>query len=186
MYARWLPVHTRDTPSLHETNLDIYVHFVNGNFTFRKSHHRFSAISIDQVHEQNNAFLKDEGGAIGLTENTAAFLRCNQEEAVSPIFLHVAYDENGGLKVLNHDYRHRCCCFGIFRCQNLSIQELWISIGTGIAAHTICNGLGNDKAKALLSFHCFTGCDTVSALHGKGEKSAWDTWKVYGEVTVAF
>ena len=55
-----------------------------------------------------------------------------------------------------------------------------------IATLVICNGLGNDKAKALLGFHCFTGCDTVSAFHGKGKKSAWETWKVYGEVAAAF
>ena len=61
--------------SLHETHQDIYVHFVNGNFVIRKSQCRYSAISIDQAHEQNNALVKDEGGAIGLTENPAAFLR---------------------------------------------------------------------------------------------------------------
>ena len=74
-YARWLPVHIRDMTSLHETHPDLYVQFVNGNFVIRKTQRRFSAISIDQAHEQNNALVKDEGGAIGLTENPAAFLR---------------------------------------------------------------------------------------------------------------
>ena len=74
-YARWLPVHIRDMASLHETHPDIYIQFVNGNFVIRKSHHRFSAISIDQAHEQNKALVKGEGGANGLTENPQAFLR---------------------------------------------------------------------------------------------------------------
>ena len=74
-YVRWLPVHIRDMTSLHETHPDIYVHFVNGNFVIRNSQRRFSAISIDQANEQNNALVKDEGGAISLTENPAAFLR---------------------------------------------------------------------------------------------------------------
>ena len=74
-YARWLPVHIKDMTSLHETHQDIYVHFVNGNFVIRKSQCRLSAISINQAHEQINALVKDEGGAIGLTENPAAFLR---------------------------------------------------------------------------------------------------------------
>ena len=30
---------------------------------------------LDQAHDQNNAMLKDSGGAIGLTENPAALKR---------------------------------------------------------------------------------------------------------------
>ena len=32
-------------------------------------HCRFSSIGIDHAHEQNNKLAKDDGGAIGLTEN---------------------------------------------------------------------------------------------------------------------
>ena len=35
----------------------------------------FSAITIDQAHEQNNACIKGDGGAIGLTENPSALRR---------------------------------------------------------------------------------------------------------------
>ena len=38
----------------------------------RKSRRVFSAIAIDQVHEQNNASVKGDGGAVGITENPAA------------------------------------------------------------------------------------------------------------------
>ncbi|CAB3987554.1 Hypothetical predicted protein [Paramuricea clavata] len=41
----------------------------------KKTTRRFSAISIDQVHEQNNALVKGDGGAVGLTENPAALHR---------------------------------------------------------------------------------------------------------------
>ena len=34
---------------------------------------RFSAMSIDQCHEQNNEVVKGSGGAVGLTENPSAF-----------------------------------------------------------------------------------------------------------------
>ena len=34
--------------------------------------------------------------------------------------------------------------------------------------------------------HAFTGCDTVSAFCGRGKKTAWNTWKVYPEVTTEF
>ena len=42
------------------------------------------------------------------------------------------------------------------------------------------------KSAVLPIFHAFTGCDTVSAFGGRGEKTAWDTWNVYPEVTEAF
>ena len=64
-------------------------------------------------------------------------------------------------------------------------------LGTGkhfryLGAHCIAKTLGPDKSSVLPLFHAFTGCDTVSAFHGKGKKSAWDTWTAYGELTCAF
>ena len=52
-------------------------------------------------------------------------------------------------------------------------SEIWIAFGTG-------------KPSVVSLFHAFTGCDTVSAFHGKGKKSAWYTWTAYGELTDAF
>lgn len=33
---------------------------------------------------------------------------------------------------------------------------------------------------------CFIGCDSTSAFHGKGKKSAWATWSSFPDVTQAF
>ena len=38
-----------------------------------KTKNRFSAMPIDQAHEQNNAIVKGSGGAVGLTQNPSAF-----------------------------------------------------------------------------------------------------------------
>ena len=38
----------------------------------KKKAHRFSAFTIDQRNEQNNTAVKDDEGAVGLTENPAA------------------------------------------------------------------------------------------------------------------
>ena len=46
--------------------------------------------------------------------------------------------------------------------------------------------LSPDRCIALPMFHSFTGCDKVSSFGGRGKKTAWDTWKVYEEVTKAF
>ena len=35
-------------------------------------------------------------------------------------------------------------------------------------------------------FHVFTGCDTVSSFGGRGKKTAWDTWRIFDDVTKAF
>ena len=45
----------------------------NGQWAVTQSSRRFSALPIDQVHEQNNALVKGEGGAVGLTENPRGF-----------------------------------------------------------------------------------------------------------------
>jgi len=71
-YARWIPVHLRDMVSLKECHPDVYAEFLKGKFVVKKSKHAFSAIAIDQAHEQNNASVKGDGGAVGLTENPAA------------------------------------------------------------------------------------------------------------------
>ena len=41
----------------------------------KKTAHRFSAIAIDQGHEQTNAAVNNDGGAVGLTKNPAALRR---------------------------------------------------------------------------------------------------------------
>jgi len=43
--------------------------------TITKTDARFSAITIDQDHEQNNAMVQGEGSALGLMENPSALRR---------------------------------------------------------------------------------------------------------------
>lgn len=40
-----------------------------------KTHRPFSAMALDQAHEQNNAIIKADGGAIGVTEDPSALRR---------------------------------------------------------------------------------------------------------------
>ncbi len=74
-YARWTPVRLHDMISLEQSHPSIYAEFAKRNFIVKKSKRSFSAISIDQAHEQNNAIVKGDGGAIGLTENSTALHR---------------------------------------------------------------------------------------------------------------
>ena len=70
-YSRWVSVHLRDMKSLPLETLEK----LKDHWVINKSHRRFSAIPIDQTHEQENAKVKQRGGAVGLTENPEAFKR---------------------------------------------------------------------------------------------------------------
>ena len=49
--------------------------FMKGNFVFHESDREFSGLALDQAHEHNNAFVKADGGAVGITEHPSALLR---------------------------------------------------------------------------------------------------------------
>ena len=74
-YARWIPVHLRDMVSLHRTHPDVLEEFRAGMFTVQKTSRIFSSIATDQAHEQNNACIKGDGGAVGLLDNPNALRR---------------------------------------------------------------------------------------------------------------
>ena len=74
-YARWLPIHLRDMMSIEQQHPQVAREFHKGNFVVHKTCREFSAISIDQAHEQNNAVIKDDGGAVGFIEDPAALRR---------------------------------------------------------------------------------------------------------------
>ena len=74
-YARWLSVHLRDMRALQVKHPDVYRHFRQGQFVVHKTKHAFSAIALDHAHEQINASVKGDGGAVGLTENPGALRR---------------------------------------------------------------------------------------------------------------
>ena len=49
--------------------------FNAGNFTIQTTKRVFSSISIDQAHKQNNADIRGDGGAVGLTDSPSAPMR---------------------------------------------------------------------------------------------------------------
>ena len=71
-YARWIPVHLRDMTELPKNHPDVFREFNSGHFTVQKTKRVFSPIPIDQAHEQNNACVKGDGGAVGLIDDPGA------------------------------------------------------------------------------------------------------------------
>ncbi len=74
-YARWLPIHPRDMLTLESIHPELAQEFKAGNFVVHKTNREFSALALDQSHEQANAIIKADGGAIGLTEDPSALRR---------------------------------------------------------------------------------------------------------------
>ena len=68
-YAWWILIHLRDMAEFPQQHPEIYYEFMAGHFTVQKIKSSFSAIRLDQVYKQNNSRVKDDRGAIGLTEN---------------------------------------------------------------------------------------------------------------------
>ena len=119
--------------------------------------------------EKQVVTTKAEYVLCSLPRNTARLAPCNHEEAGTRIVLHLADAVNEGGQW----------------------TQMWSAFGTGphfryIPAHEIAKTLGPDKSCALPMFHAYTGCDTVSSFATKGKKTAWDTWKAFGDVTPTF
>lgn len=82
-------------------------------------------------------------------------------------------------------------CAMFFDLKSKVLEELWINFGSGkhfrqICIHQIAHKLGEQKSKALLGFHSFSGCDTVSYFSGREKTVMWKIWKLYPDVTEAF
>ena len=75
--------------------------------------------------------------------------------------------------------------------QDIGVETLWNAFGHGVGMkwipiHELPNAIGPTRARGIMYFHAFTGCDVVSAFRGKGKKSAWQTWDVFDEVAATF
>lgn len=116
---------------------------------------------------------------------------CSHEEADTRLLIH-ALDTaaNGHHRILIRSNDTDVVVLAISLAGLLQAHKIWVTFGCGkslqhIPVHLIWTTLGPDKATALPLFHALTGCDTVSFFSGRGKKTAWDTWKVFPELTPA-
>ena len=70
-YSRWAMIHLRDMKSLSDCAKETFYQ----KWVLQTITNRFSAIPLDQTHEQENAKVKGKGGAVGPTENPTALKR---------------------------------------------------------------------------------------------------------------
>ena len=74
-YERWLTVHIRDMMALPTKQAAVFKEFCEGEFVVQTTNSTFSAMAIDQCHEQRNADVKGSGGPIGHMDDAAALRR---------------------------------------------------------------------------------------------------------------
>ena len=117
---------------------------------------------------------------------------CSHKEADTRIFVHARHAVMQTLMIKANDTDVVVLAISILpSLQELGLQKLWIAFGQGsylkwIPIHDIVSTIGPEKTSGILFFHAFTGCDVVSAFHGKGKKSAWQTLNVCNDASSIF
>ncbi|EDO35715.1 predicted protein [Nematostella vectensis] len=129
-------------------------------------------------------------------EEVTRITPCSHEEADTRMFLHVAHAlSSGSTRVVLRTVDTDVLVIAVAYFQKLQMLSqasvgLLVAFGTGaylrdIAAHEVTGSFTGNVA-ALLTFHAFTGCDTVSCFYGKGKKKALETWHIYPEIIPVF
>ncbi|CAC5416585.1 unnamed protein product [Mytilus coruscus] len=105
-------------------------------------------------------------------------LLSKQEEADTKMFLHAKHAADKSfdsivIKSSDTDVEVLACYF-----QNCISSNIIILTGTSskcrlLNMQSMCAKLGENVCRALPGFHAFTGCDSVSALSGKGKSKAF-------------
>ena len=135
------------------------------------------------IPDGKQVYLTLEDEVIAVPEVDIALLSpCSHEEADTRVILHVLDAVKSGFRRISirtndTDVMVLSICFS----QEIEgLEELWVQFGVGkskrsIPCPAIGSALGQEKSRALLFFHSFTGCDTVSSFFNHSKKSAFMT-----------
>lgn len=167
-YARWLPIHLKDMLCLEQKHPAIATEFHNGKFVVHKSVRKFSALAIDQAHEQANAIIKGDGGAIGITEDPSA-LRRWMVAGPEVSHLNAQYESLSEVQDANEPTQHHE--------QTRQFQKTFLDRVNKL--HSVMLEMGNpfmDESKELVTLDTKnvahpTAAELVAKHHEKGKKS---------------
>ena len=103
-YAKWTSIYIHDMEILKEKSPDDYTK-LSENFTVQKTNRAFSAIAIDQAHEQNNQIVKGSLNVISLMETPSTLLRWSLSSPVLQSSIH-HFEEQISSSQKSDDIRH--------------------------------------------------------------------------------
>lgn len=126
--------------------------------------------------------------------SNSPMVECNHEEADSRIIVHLLHavtsDHAQTIQVRTVDTDVIIILVGMLHVihEHNPECEVWVAFGMGRNysikhVNNICRLLGEHKARSLPVFHALTGCDTTSTFFGKSKLSAWNTWKMFPDLT---
>ena len=117
---------------------------------------------------------------------------CHQEEADTQMCVHIVDALEKGARYILANTVDTTLLASMYFQFSSTFTDLQLRVGFGTGNHfgyydinSISQSLGEQTSQAL-PFYAFTGCDATSQFHGKGKKSAWDSWKAYPEAMEAF
>ncbi|KAK3912859.1 Chromosome-associated kinesin KIF4 [Frankliniella fusca] len=107
-YSRWGTVHFVELMELPVKIPSLYTEFLKGKFVVHKSLRAMSGLGVDQAHEQNNRIVKEDGGAIGLTQNPTALRRWMLAgPEVTNLLLEFREETDDGEDLLSHHEQYK-------------------------------------------------------------------------------
>ena len=123
------------------------------------------------ITSREKCFRINSDSVSGVTE-----LKTTQEEADTRILLHAKHvpDDYSSIIIAAEDTDIFLLCLAF---QNKIDHPLYIRCGSATRlrytdVRKVVAAIGQDVCDALLGFHAFTGCDTVSSFNGRGKLSA--------------
>ena len=157
-----------------EKHPQLYHAFQRGAFVVNKSSHDFSAIVIDQAHEQANAVIKADGGAIGVTEDPSALSRwiiAGPEVSQLVALYEIASEAKETVVHTNH-HEHTPKLQQVFLERVENLFQLFTDMGNPfneksrdvLSLHT--NDIAHASAAELIFTHHDRGRKTFRGIHG--------------------
>ena len=140
-----------------------------------------SKLLVSHVQEKLVVATDDENVVSNRDIDMSSLMPCNFEEADERIFVHLKHASSRYSRFLTKTVDSDVVVIAISIFLKVPLRELWIEFGAGkslkfIPIHEVAASLGPEKSYALPFFHAFSGCDTTSAMSGKGKIQFFDTW----------
>ena len=114
---------------------------------------------------------------------------CNHKKADTRLILHVFDACRKSYKKLTTACSDTdIAVIALYHFYDLDVNELWIEYCVGQhkrwePIHEYAKCLWEEICRALPFLFAITGCDIVTAFNGRGKRTAWDVWGIFGEST---